>query len=550
VAHDVSLLTPAFHAFDGGGISRRHPHADGAAGVPACRRGKQPMNKRALRHPASSNRCPPPRRDARQSLRRHARLGVLTLAGALAACSVGPTFRPPPASNAAGYEPGGTAALTPVAGAPTQRLVITEKLAADWWTLFHSPALDALVRQAMANNPGLAAAEDNLRAAQDVATAARGALYPQIDAAAGAERQRQNYAAFGLKLPAATFNTFSIGPAVSYSLDLFGKNRRMIEERTAQADLAGYRRDATYLALTGNVVSDALMIASLRAQIKAVTGIIDDDEHTLALVRQRAGVGLVGDADVARAEAQLAGDRMALPPLRQRLSIVRHAFSVLEGKTPAAWQPPEFSLDSLTLPDTIPVALPSRLVHRRPDILAAEAELHAASASVGVATAAMYPDITLTASATQIASAQVFTMAGSIWSLAAGISAPLFHGGALSAQKHAAEANEAAALQGYRQTVLQAFAQVADTLDALRHDTELLSDARATLRAADRSEALTRQNYAVGAIGLTDLLDAQRVRQHALIADTQAAAQRYVDTADLFLAMGGGWWNRRPAQHD
>lgn len=488
---------------------------------------------------------------ARRNGRHHAaRFAALLIAGTLGACSVGPSFKPPAEPTATGYEAGWKAALPSVSGAPAQQLVIGRKLTADWWTLFRSPALDAVVKQALAENPGLAAAQANLRAAQEIVTAARGSLYPQIDFAAGVERQRQNYAAFGLKLPPTTFNTFSIGPSVSYSLDPFGKNRRLVEQRKAQADVQRYQRDAAYLALTGNVVSDALIIASLRAQIKASTEVVAADERTLALARQRARVGLVGDVDVARAEAQLAGDRMALPPLQQRLSVVRHAFSSLVGKAPGQWKPPDFALGSLTLPNRIPVSLPSRLVHRRPDILAAEAELHAASAAVGVATAALYPDITLTGGAEQIASAQLFTLAGSVWSLAAGLSAPLFHGGALTAQKRAAEANYAAATQIYRQTVLHAFAQVADALDALRHDTVLLSDARQTLKAADRALYLTRQNYAVGTIGLLDLLDAERVRQHALLANTRAEAQRYLDTTNLFLAMGGGWWNERSSHHD
>ena len=477
---------------------------------------------------------------------RSGRRGIATLlmGGLLAGCSVGPVFKPPPAPLQTRYEVSSTTVLPSVSGEPVQRLVIGQTLTGDWWALFHSEQLDAVVKQALAGNPDLAAAEANLKAARDIANAARGALYPQIDFAAAAERQRQNYSAFGLKLPPATFNTFSVGPSVSYSLDPFGKNRSVVEQRSAQADVQQYQRDAAYLALTGNVVSDAIQIAALRAQLKAVSEILADDKHTLALSRQRASVGVVSETDVAQAEAQLARDRMMLPPLEQRFSVVRHAFSTLVGKTPAEWRPPAFSLNSLVLPAEIPVTLPSRLVHLRPDILAAEAELHAASAAVGVATAALYPDITLTGGIQQIAAASLLTWPATVWNLGAGLTVPVFHGGALVAQQRAARANYVAATEVYRRTVLHAFAQVADTLDALRHDTEQLSAADQALRAADLALSMAQQNYAVGNIALPDLLDAERVRQRALLAKTRAEARRYLDTATLFLAMGGGWWEQ------
>ncbi len=471
---------------------------------------------------------------------------ILLAAGTLAGCTVGPDFKPPSAPTDTTYENGGDAPLpTPVAE-PAQRLAVGQKIAADWWTLFKSPALDDVIKQALAGNPDLAAAAANLKAAQEITNAAQGGAFPQIDAAAGVERQRQNYAAFGLKQPPAVFNTFSVGATVSYSLDPFGKIRRLVEQRRAEADVRGYELDASYLALTGNVISHALTLASLRAQLAANEDIVAEDERTLALVRQRADVGIATDADVASAEAQHASDRMALPLLQQQESVARHALSVLVGKTPAEWRPPEFALDSLTLPPQIPVTLPSELVHRRPDILAAEAELHAASAAVGVATASLYPDITLGGSAEQIAltTAKLFTPAASVWTLAAGISGPIFHGGALEAQKRASEDNYTASAAIYRRTVLESFAQVADVLDGLRHDTALLADARTALDAANHSLDLARQNYNAGNTALLDLLDAQRLHQRALIAYVRVEAQRYLDTSALFLAMGGGWWER------
>jgi NodT family efflux transporter outer membrane factor (OMF) lipoprotein len=475
---------------------------------------------------------------------------AMLLLGVLAGCTVGPDFKPPAAPQNTSYERGGDAPLPAVAGEAPQRLAVGQKIATDWWTLFKSPALDEVVKAALADNPDLTAAAANLNAAQEIANAAHGGVFPQIDAAAGVERQRQNYAAFGLKQPPAVFNTFSVGPTVSYSLDPFGKIRRLIEQRRAEADLRGYERDATYLALTGNVVAHAVTLASLRAQLTANEDIVAEDERTLSLVRQRADIGIANDADLARAEAQLASDRMTLPPLQQQASVASHALSVLVGKTPAAWRPPEFALDAITLPPEAPLTLPSRLVHRRPDILAAEAELHAASAAVGVATASLYPDITLGGSAEQIAlsTAKWFTPAGSVWNFGANIAGPIFHGGALEAQKRAAEDNLTAASAIYRRTVLQSFAQVADTLDALRHDAILLGDARQALDAANRSLTLAQQNYATGNTALLDLLDTQRLRQHALVAYVRAEAQRDLDTSALFIAMGGGWWENESNQ--
>lgn len=502
---------------------------------------------------AGTNTIAEPRRFRDRKGRGRVLAAILLTAGLLAGCNVGPDFKSPAAPPDTSYEMGGDAPLPAPATEPTQRLAVGQKIAADWWTLFKSPALDDVVKRALAGNTDLAAATANLKAAQEIANAAQGGVFPQIDAAAGVERQRQNYAAFGLKQPPAVFNTFSVGLTVSYSLDPFGKIRRLVEQRDAEANVRGYQLDATYLALTGNVVSHALTLAALDAQLKATQDIIAEDERTLALVHQRADTGIASDADVASAETQLASDRMALSPLEQQASVARHALSVLVGKTPAEWRPPEFALNAVVLPADVPVTLPSELVHRRPDILAAEAELHAASASVGVATASLYPDITLGGSAEQIAltTAKWFTPAGSVWSFGAAITGPIFHGGALVAQKRAAEDNYTAATAVYRRTVLESFAQVADALDALRHDTVLLDNARRALDASNHSLDLAQQNYDAGNTALLDLLDAERLRQHALIGYTRAEAQRYLDTSALYLAMGGGWWKRAdltPAQ--
>jgi NodT family efflux transporter outer membrane factor (OMF) lipoprotein len=470
----------------------------------------------------------------------------LLFALALGACAAGPDFTPPSPPAETGYTPGGALALAAVPGEPVQGFVSGDRISSAWWTLFRSPALDAVVKQAIAGNHDLAAARANLDAAQEVADAARGGLYPQLDLAAAAERRKLNFAAFGLKQPPETFNTFSVGPSVSYSLDPFGKNRRLVEERDAQAQIQAYQVSATYLALTGNAVNDALTIASLNAQLAAAQDIIKADRDLLDLVQKSVTAGGATGLDVETARSQLAIDRTLLPPLRQRLSIVRHALAVLVAEPPSEWSPPDFTVDSLALPEKLPVSLPSALVHQRPDILAAEAELHAASAAVGVATAALYPDITITGAGGVIASGTgaLFTPGSTIWNFASGLTFPVFHGGALDAQKRAAEADYNAAVAAYQQTVLAAFAQVADLLDALQHDTELLAGDKAALASASRALDLNRRAYQAGDATLLQVLDASRQHQRARLDFVRAQVQRHLDTAALFVAMGGGWWQR------
>lgn len=469
-------------------------------------------------------------------------LAVLLLAG----CNAGPDFTPPQAPAQTAYDSGGAPKLAPVAGESAQSLAIGRKISGDWWNLYHSPALDGLLQDAIAGNKDLEAARAHLAASEEAANAARGGLYPRLDAAASATRERISYAAFGLNMPPATFNVLSVGPTVSYSLDLFGKTRRLVEQQEALAERQRYQLDAVYLALTGNAVSQALTIASLQAQLKAVDDIIAEDQDLLALVGKRVAAGAATDLDLESARSQLAADRALPPPLQQQYAAARHALAILVGRAPADFTAPDFTLDSLVLPKELPVSLPSALVHQRPDILSAESELHAASAAVGVATAQLYPDIDLTAAISQTAltAGNLFTAGGNVWNFGAGLTAPLFHGGALQAQKREAEDEFMASAANYQQTVLQSFAQVADVLDALQSDADLLGAQRAALQSARSSLALTRKSYVAGDVALLQVLDAERLERRALLGFVRAQAQRYVDTAQLFLAMGGGWWDQ------
>jgi NodT family efflux transporter outer membrane factor (OMF) lipoprotein len=464
----------------------------------------------------------------------------------LTGCNVGPDFKPPAEPVETNYELTGPADLTNPPGESEQHLAVGEAIAGDWWSLYRSPALDQILALAIAENRDLAVARANLAAAHEAANAARGGLFPQIDFAASAERQRLSYAAFGLNQPPAQFNIFQVGPSVSYSLDVFGRTRRLVEERDAQAKIQEYQLDATYLSLTGNTVAGALLLASLDAQVKAMQDIVAADQDMLGLTQKQTEAGAATRLDIESARSQLAADRALLPPLQHQQSVARHALALLVGKSPAQWTPPAFTLDSLILPAHVPVTLPSKLVHQRPDILAAEAELHAATAAVGVATAELYPDISLTGSISQIAvsPSSLFQPASTIWAVAAAVSGPLFHGGSLEAQKRAAGDNLDAAYATYQQTVLAAFAQVADALDALQSDADLLGGERQAMDSARISLDLTRRTYTAGAATLLQVLDSQRLYQRARLGYIRAAAQRHVDTAQLILAMGGGWWNK------
>jgi len=469
-------------------------------------------------------------------------LAVLLLVG----CNAGPDFTPPRDPVQTAYDSTGAPKLAPVAGESAQSLAIGRKISGDWWNLYHSPALDRLLQDAIAGNKDLAAARAHLASALEAANAARGGLYPRLDAAASATRERISYAAFGLKQPPAIFNVLSVGPTVSYSLDLFGKNRRLVEQQEALAERQRYQLDAAYLALSGNAVSQALTIASLQAQLKAVNDIIAEDKDLLALVGKQIAAGAATDLDLESARSQLAADRTQLPPLQQQANAARHALAILVGQAPSDFVAPDFTLDSLVLPKELPVSLPSALVHQRPDILSAESELHAASAAVGVATSQLYPDIDLTAAISQTAltAGNLFTAGGNVWNFGAGLTAPLFHGGALQAQKREAEDEFMASAANYQQTVLQSFAQVADVLDALQSDADLLGAQREALQSAQSSLGLTRKSYVAGDGTLLQVLDAERLERRARLGYVRAQAQRYIDTAQLFLAMGGGWWDQ------
>jgi NodT family efflux transporter outer membrane factor (OMF) lipoprotein len=463
----------------------------------------------------------------------------LALASALllAACApVGPDFqRPQPAAPAA-YTGESLSDL----GGEGQQLVPGANPSADWWQEFHSAELDQAMQRALTGNRNLAAARASLLQAHEAVTAAAGVEYPQLDLDAGVGRDKYG-AQFGGPVVFPPFTYYSVGPSVSYLLDYTGGERRAVEQQRALEENQRYQLQAAYLSLTGNVARQALASAAAAAQIEAVQDLLAEDRKNVELVQTAFEAGSETRVDLLAAQSQLANDETLLPPLRQQLAVARHALSVLAGQAPADWAPPEFSLEQMQLPQQLPLSLPSELAHRRPDILAAEASLHAATAAEGVAVSKLYPQITLSASVGQQSTSlsHIFESSSTAWGLAAGLSAPIFDGGTLRAQRRGAHAATQAAAASYEQTVVESFGQVADVLTALDHDAEQLEAQKNALDSAEASLKLTRESYAAGNVGVLNVLDAERQQQKARLGYVQAVAQRYQDTVALYLALGG-----------
>jgi NodT family efflux transporter outer membrane factor (OMF) lipoprotein len=466
---------------------------------------------------------------------------ALVLTSLLAAgCTVGPNYvQPPDPSQATYVRPGSDSAGHNAASDRTQTVALGKTPPDDWWTLLGSEQLDRLVKLALANNQSLASAEAHLQAARERIGVARGARFPQVDAATSAQRTRIGATVLG---PQAkdfpSFSAYAGGVEVSYDLDIFGGTRRRIERAGAEAQYEAALRDAAALSISGNVVLQALQIASSSEQIRVVEGIVTDDERMLRLINAANVAGAVSRIDVLNAQSQTDHDRTLLPPLRQQLGVAQDALAILVGAAPAEWPAQDFNLQQMTLQDRIPAVLPSELVHRRPDIATAEAQLHAASASVGIATANLYPNLTLDGSI-----GREGLLGGgpseTAWNVLGGLTAPIFHGGTLSAERRAAVQDYQAAFGAYRETVLEAFGQVADVLQALTNDREALSTQQRALESARASLDLTRQGYQGGNAGYVQVLDAQRLHQEAQLGTVQAETQSYVDAVKLLLAAGG-----------
>ncbi len=475
--------------------------------------------------------------------------GVVLSFLSLAACAVGPDFAPPPAPPVAGYTPGGRIAATSssdIAGGAAQQFKPGRDIPGEWWHVFRSKALDALIAEALHANPSLQAAQAALWQAKENLYAQEGKLLPSLDANASATRQQFSPAEFGSPGKPLIFNLFQATVNVSYAPDIFGGQRRQIEATAAQADYQRFELEASYLTLTANVVTTAVQIASLRGQIEATRDIIKAETDQLSVVQQQFDVGAAAKTDVLTQQSEVANEQATLPPLEKQLEQQRHVLAALVGRFPSEARSDPLTLAALRLPTHLPVSLPSQLVEQRPDVRAAEAQLHQASAQIGVAIANRLPQFNLTGDygSAALTPATLFTPNTIIWSAAASGTQPIFHGFQLLHQQRAAEAAFDQADAQYRNTVLGAFQNVADALRALQLDAATLKAQRNALRAASETLDVARGQYKLGAITYVTLLNAQRSYQQARLAVVQAQAARFADTAALFQALGGGWWNR------
>jgi len=483
-----------------------------------------------------------------------AALATLLIAG----CAAGPDFRKPTAPDVHGYtaQPLATATVSGgnVAAGDVQHFDAAGDVAGDWWTLFHSAPLDRLIRQALARNPDLKAAQAALTAAHEDVLAQRGSYYPSISAGLSGSREKDPASALA-PVPsnnAYLYNLFTPQVSVSYVPDVFGLNRRSVESLKAQEQAVRFQMIATYNTLTANVVVTAIQIASLQAQIDATRKLVGLNRHMLKILHYQLAAGSVSQQDVAAQQAQLAQAQSALPALVKQLAQQRNRMAVLAGRFPSQGVDAGFTLASLHLPEQLPVSLPSRLVAQRPDIRQARANLHAANAQVGIAAANRLPQIQLSADAgsTALAIGKVFSSGTGFWNLATSITAPIFEGGSLMHQDRAAKAAYAQAAAQYRSTVLSAFEDVADTLTALEQDAKSLQSAATAAGAARTSLDIARRQVKDGYAAPLSLLNAEQAWQQAQISLVQAQANRYADSAALFQALGGGWWHRKDPTRD
>lgn len=480
-------------------------------------------------------------------------LAVTALVLSLGGCAVGPDFKTPDADKTDRYTEAALPAKTAetaVAGGEAQTLEFGAQIPSDWWALFGSDLISQRIKQAFAHSPTLASAQAALRQAQENVKAANGGLWPSFDLNGQASRQKANTTTKGAGDGGRIYNLYGASVGVSYTLDLFGGVRRSIEAQKALADYQQFQYEATYLTLAANVVTTSVREASLQTQVAATEDIIKSLEEQQRITEKQYELGAVAMTDVLSTRTQLESTRATLPDLRQQLVVARNQLAIYLGELPSEQDDASLDLGALSLPQQIPVSLPSQLAQQRPDIRAAEAQLHQASANVGVATANQFPSLTITGSyGAQASSGNLFDSSNEIWNIAGGLTAPIFHGGELLARKRAAVAAFDQAAAEYRQTVLQAFADVANSLHALDNDAQALQSRYVAQQSADQNLDLVQQSYRAGAVGYLNVLDAQRQQQEAKINFITAQAARYADTAALFQALGGGWWNRDQPQN-
>ena len=481
-------------------------------------------------------------------------LGAVSLLAILAGCSVGPDFRKPDAPAVSGYtaapvsDPTGTPGV--VAG-DSQHFVEAADVSGDWWTRFRSPALNALIEQSLKNNPDLKVAEATLRQAHESAAAQNGAFYPQVSAQFAASHQKQPMTL--APVPdnnSFQYDLFTPQLAISYAPDIWGLNHRTAESLEAQADAARYQMLAIYTTLVNNVIATAVEEAATRAQIDSTNRMIAAERKSLDILQYQKNKGYASGMDLAAQASALATTEATLPPLIKQEAQLHDRLAVLIGKFPAEAPPETLKLSDLSLPADLPVSLPAALVSQRPDVMQAESNLHAASAQIGIAVANRLPNLTLSGNAgsTALALNQIFQPGTEFWTVAAGLTAPIFDGGTLRHQERAARAAFDASAAQYRSTLLGAFQNMADTLVALQQDAAAVKAASAADIAAKTTLEIAERQLRDGYANTLGLLSAQQAYQEAEITLFAAQSTRFADTAALFQALGGGWWHRLPDQ--
>lgn len=467
----------------------------------------------------------------------------------LAGCTVGPNFKKPVAPGVPGYVPAPISATSSAPGAAgdAQHFVEGADIPGEWWTLFHSQPLDDLIERSLKANPDLKAAQAALTVARENVLAQRGAYYPTVIGGFSATRAKSSGDLSPVtNTSALNYSLYTPQVSVSFVPDVFGLNRRTVESLGAQEQQARFALAATHITLSSNVAAAAIQEASLRGQIDATRELIDINTRMLEILRTQYANGYVSRLDVAAQESQLAQVAATLPPLLKQLAQQRDLLAVLSGDFPSQDLPQKFDLSSLKLPSELPLSLPSQLVEQRPDVRQAEENLHSASAQVGIAAATRLPNISLTADAGSTAAVlgHLFTGGTGFWDVGAGLTQPIFDGGTLAHRERAAKAAYTQAAEQYRSTVLTAFQNVADTLRALQQDAEGLRTAAEAKDAAAVTLDLAQKQYQSGYANYLALLSAEQSYQLAILNLVQAQANRYADSAALFQALGGGWWNR------
>ncbi len=485
------------------------------------------------------------------SLKSFKRPASLLTASLLASCSVGPNFQQPAAPQAAGYTSGALPTKTASASGSlggAQNFIQNMDIPGQWWTLFQSPELNQLIQRAMQANPSIAAAQASLRVAQENVLAQDGYYYPSIGLGLSASKNQTSTASLS---PVAAngkpfYSLYTAQLSISYSPDVFGLNRRTTESLAAQAENQRYQLEAAYLTLTSNVVVAAVLEAGFQADITAQQQTIQAESQLRDIIAHQVAVGEVAQAVLLQQEAVLAQAQQMLPPMQKQLALEQNALIALAGGYPNEVPAQNFDLASIHLPQNLPVSLPSNLVAQRPDILAAAANMHSASAQIGVAIANRMPQFPLTAAfgTSPAAIANAFTPYNQFFSVIAGLAVPIFQGGTLLHHQRAAEAQFDLAAAQYRQTVIYAFQNVSDTLRALQSDANELQAAETSDQVAAQSLNINRTEFKAGSTSYLSVLNTEQIYQVAQLALVQAEVTRLCDTAALFQALGGGWWNR------